>query len=75
MKEKLRLCTCTDHSNTDVKAYLSLHANVKLSCLPTSSPAAASPVVRGFGGVTDVLMRLRFLIASQPKAPFAIGPR
>lgn len=37
--------------------------------------AAVSPTVRGSGGVTDVLMWLRFLITTQLKAPFALVRR
>lgn len=35
------------------------------------STPRVSPAVRGSGGVTDVLMWLRFLITTQLKAPFA----
>lgn len=36
------------------------------------TPAPVSPVEHGSGGVTDVLMWLRFLITTQLKAPFAL---
>lgn len=44
--------------------------------LPPHPPqAAVSAAVRGSGGVTDVLMWLRFLITTQLKAPFALVRR
>lgn len=39
---------------------------------PSTLPATVSPAVRGYGGVTDVLMWPRFLITTQLKAPFAL---